>query len=76
MDAIAVCTQAQVEMFGKARLDLVEELTTPDVIDHGAPPQGTHGREALKGRSAGSILVSTTSPTTSRTRSRARNRGL
>ena len=49
MDAIAVCTQAQVEMFGNARLDLVEELTTPDVIDHGAPPHGTHGREALKG---------------------------
>ena len=49
MDAIAVCTQAQIEMFGNARLDLVEELTTPDVVDHGAPPNGTHGREALKG---------------------------
>jgi predicted ester cyclase len=49
MDAIAVCTQAQVEMFGNARLDLVEELTTPDVIDHGAPPHGTQGRAALKG---------------------------
>jgi predicted ester cyclase len=49
MDAIAVCTQAQVEMFGNCRLDLVERLTTPDVIDHGAPPDGTHGQEALKG---------------------------
>jgi hypothetical protein len=27
---------------------LVDELTTPDVIDHGAPPNGTQGREALK----------------------------
>ncbi len=49
MDGIAVCTQAQVEMFGGARLELVDELTTRDVIDHGAPPNGTHGREALKG---------------------------
>ena len=49
MDAIAVCKQAQVEMFGDARLELVDELTTPDVIDHGAPPGGTRGREALKG---------------------------
>ena len=48
MDGIAVCTQAQLEMFGGARLELVDELTTPDVIDHGAPPNGTHGREALK----------------------------
>ena len=49
MDAIAVCKQAQTEMFGDARLELVDELTTPDVIDHGAPPDGTRGREALKG---------------------------
>jgi predicted ester cyclase len=49
MDGIAVCTQAQLEMFGDARLELVDELTTPDVIDHGAPPNGTQGREALKG---------------------------
>src|SRR5437588_5003110 len=48
MDGIAVCTKAQVEMFGSARLELVDELTTPDVIDHGAPPHGTRGREALK----------------------------
>ena len=49
MDGIAVCKQAQLEMFGDARLELVDELTTPDVIDHGAPPNGTQGREALKG---------------------------
>jgi predicted ester cyclase len=48
MDGIAVCKQAQTEMFGDARLELVDELTTSDVIDHGAPPNGTHGREALK----------------------------
>jgi predicted ester cyclase len=48
MDRIAVCKQAQTEMFGNARLELVDELTTPDVIDHGAPPNGTRGREALK----------------------------
>jgi SnoaL-like polyketide cyclase len=48
MDGITVCTQAQLEMFGSARLELVDELTTPDVIDHGAPLNGTHGREALK----------------------------
>ena len=48
MDGVAVCKQAQLEMFGNARLELVDELTTPDVIDHGAPPNGTHGREALK----------------------------
>jgi predicted ester cyclase len=48
MDAIAVCKQAQTEMFGNARLELVDELTTPDVIDHGAPPDGTRGRQALK----------------------------
>ena len=48
MDAIAVCKQSQTEMFGNARVELVDELTTPDVIDHGAPPDGTRGREALK----------------------------
>ena len=48
MDAIALCRRAQHEMFGNARLDLVDELTTPDVVDHGAPPNGTHGREGLK----------------------------
>ena len=48
MDGIAVCKQAQLEMFGGARLELVDELTTADVIDHGAPPNGTRGREALK----------------------------
>jgi len=48
MDAIAVCKQAQTEMFGDARLELVDELTTPDVIDHGHGPDGTRGREALK----------------------------
>lgn len=50
MDAIELCTKAQVEMFGNARLDLVDELTAPDVIDHGAPPDGTRGRDALKGQ--------------------------
>jgi len=50
MDAIAICKQAQAEMFGNARLELVDQLTTPDVIDHGAPPDGTRGREALKGQ--------------------------
>lgn len=49
MDAIAVCKQAQTEMFGNARLELVEQLTTPDVVDHGARPNGTRGQEALKG---------------------------
>jgi len=49
MDATTLCTQAQVEMFGNARLELVDEITTPEVIDHGTPPHGTHGREALKG---------------------------
>jgi predicted ester cyclase len=49
MDAIKLCTQAQVEMFGGARLELVDEITTPDVIDHGVPTGATHGREALKG---------------------------
>jgi predicted ester cyclase len=48
MDAIAVCKQAQTEMFGSARLELVDELTTADVIDHGHGPDGTRGREALK----------------------------
>ena len=48
MNAIAVCKQSQTEMFGNARLELVDELTTPDVIDHVAPPDGTRGREALK----------------------------
>ena len=48
MDAIAVCKRARLEMFGDARLELVEELTTPDVIDHGHQPDGTRGREALK----------------------------
>ena len=49
MDAIKLCNQAQVEMFGNARLELVDELTTPDIVDHGTPPDGTRGREALKG---------------------------
>lgn len=49
MDGIAVCTKAQVEMFGSAHLELVDELTTPDVIDHGARPNGIRGRDALKG---------------------------
>jgi predicted ester cyclase len=48
MDGIAVCKQAQTEMFGDARLELVDELTTPDVIDHGHGADGTRGREALK----------------------------
>ena len=48
MDAIAICRQAQEEMFGRARLELVDELTTPEVIDHGTPPDGARGREALK----------------------------
>ena len=46
MDAIAVCKQAQLEMFGNARLELVDELTTPDVTNHATPPH--RGREALK----------------------------
>jgi predicted ester cyclase len=49
MDAIQLCTQAQVEMFGNGHLELVDQITTPDVIDHGVQPSGTHGREALKG---------------------------
>lgn len=49
MDAIALCTRAQVEMFGQGRVELADEITTAEVIDHGAPPDGTHGREALKG---------------------------
>lgn len=50
MDAIALCIKSQTEMFGDARLELIDALTTPDVIDHGAAtPNGTHGREALKG---------------------------
>jgi predicted ester cyclase len=49
MDAIKLCTQAQVEMFGNARLELVDEITTPEVIDHGNPTGATQGREALKG---------------------------
>ncbi len=48
MDAIALCTRAQVEMFGNGDLGLVDELTTPEVIDHGAQPDGTRGRGALK----------------------------
>jgi predicted ester cyclase len=48
MDAITVCKPAQTEMFGNARLELVDELTIPDVIDHGHGPDGTRGREALK----------------------------
>lgn len=35
-------------MMGNAQLELLEELTTPEVIDHGAPPNGTRGREGLK----------------------------
>jgi predicted ester cyclase len=35
-------------MFGDAHLELVDELTTPDVIDHGHGANGTRGREALK----------------------------
>jgi predicted ester cyclase len=49
MDAIALCTRAQVEMFGEGRVELVDEITTSEVIDHGAPPDGTRGREAMKG---------------------------
>ena len=49
MDAIALCITSQTEMFGNARLELVDELTTPDVVDHGARPHGAHGRDALKG---------------------------
>ena len=48
MDAIAICRQAQEQMFGNARLELVDELTTPEVIDHGTPRDGARGREALK----------------------------
>jgi predicted ester cyclase len=46
MDTVAVCKQAQLEMFGNARLELVDELTTPDVTNHATPPH--RGREALK----------------------------
>jgi len=49
MESIKLCTRAQVEIFGNARLDLVDEITTPEVIDHGVPTGATHGREALKG---------------------------
>lgn len=48
MDAITVCKQAQTEMFGNARLELVDELTTPDVINRAAPPPGAQGRDAVK----------------------------
>ena len=47
MDPIALCIKSQTEMFGHARFELVDELTTPDVIDHGTLG-GAHGREALK----------------------------
>lgn len=48
MDPIEITTMAQVELFGKARLELLEQLTTPDVIDHGGPPENQHGREGLE----------------------------
>ena len=53
MDAIAICRQAQEEMFGNARLELVDELTTPDIVNHGARAGHAHGREAVKGQIRG-----------------------
>jgi hypothetical protein len=35
-------------MFGQGRLELIEQLTTPDVADHGAPPENEYGRDGLE----------------------------
>jgi predicted ester cyclase len=48
MDPIEVTTRAQVELFGQGRFELADELTTPNVVDHGGP-EPTHGRDALLG---------------------------
>ena len=47
MNTIEIATTAQVELFGKGRLELMERLTTPDVIDHGGLPENQHGRDGI-----------------------------
>ena len=48
MNPIELCTKAQTELFGQGRVELLEELTTPDVVDHGAPPPNQGGRDGLR----------------------------
>lgn len=38
---VEICTRAQTELFGAGRLELADELVTPDCIDHG-PEVGPH----------------------------------
>ena len=43
-----VCVRINQEVFGKGRIELAEELLTPDFIEHEGPPGTPRGPEAVK----------------------------
>jgi predicted ester cyclase len=36
------------EVFGRGRLDLLEDFMVPEVVNHTAPPEGRHGLDAVR----------------------------
>jgi len=50
---VDLCVRAHIELFGAGRLELADELITPDCVDHGGdagPP--VHGRDPITGPEA------------------------
>jgi steroid delta-isomerase-like uncharacterized protein len=43
-----VCLRVNQEVFGQGRVDLADELLTPDFIEHEGPPGTPRGPEAVK----------------------------
>ena len=45
---VDLCVRAQMELFGAGRLELADELVTPDCVDHG-DARAPHGPDGIKG---------------------------
>ena len=48
MDATEVCRAVQQEVFGKGRLELLDELVCEDVVSHTTPPGAPAGRDGVR----------------------------
>lgn len=48
MDPVEICTRAQQEMFAQGDPAAVDTWTTPDVVDHAAPPGAPSGRDGIR----------------------------
>lgn len=44
-----ICIRINQEVFQEGRTELLDELVTDDFVNHAAPPDAQHGRDALAG---------------------------